>query len=58
MNMMILTTICAAVLLIGIGIVGMCMKIILKKGGRFPSGHVHDIPALKKRDISCASGQH
>lgn len=37
-----------AVLLLGV-------KVFFVKGGRFPSGHVHDIPALRSRGIGCAS---
>lgn len=39
-----------AVLLLGI-------KVLFVKGGRFPQGHVSDIPALKKKGIGCASKQ-
>jgi len=42
---LLLVTIClllAAVLLLGV-------KVFFVKGGKFPSGHVHDIPALKKK---------
>ncbi len=40
----------AAVLLLGV-------KVFFKKGGRFPSGHVHDLPALRDKGITCASGR-
>lgn len=37
-----------AVLLLGV-------KALFVKGGRFPSGHVKDIPALRKKNIGCAA---
>lgn len=40
-----LITIClllAAVVLMGV-------KVLFVKGGKFPSGHVHDLPVLKKK---------
>ncbi|MDE6073414.1 MAG: hypothetical protein K2J42_09720 [Muribaculaceae bacterium] len=37
-----------AVLLLG-------CRVLFVKGGKFPSGHVHDIPALKKRNITCGT---
>ncbi|MDE6224784.1 MAG: hypothetical protein K2M25_01445 [Muribaculaceae bacterium] len=35
-----------AVLLLG-------CRVLFVKGGKFPSGHAHDIPTLKKRDTRC-----
>ncbi len=37
-----------AILLLGI-------RVLFVKGGKFPSGHVKDIPALRKRNIGCAA---
>ena len=36
-----------AVLLLGV-------KVFFVKGGRFPSGHVHDVPALRDKNVTCA----
>lgn len=33
----------------------MGVKVLFVKGSRFPSGHVHSSPELRKRGISCAS---
>ncbi|MDR1780487.1 MAG: hypothetical protein LBR50_07135 [Tannerella sp.] len=38
-------------------IVLMSVGIILKKGGKFPGGHVGDIPALREKGIHCAATQ-
>ena len=49
---LLLITIClllAAVVLMGV-------KVLFVKGGKFPSGHVHDNVALRRKGISCASG--
>ena len=32
-----------------VAVVLMGVKVRFVKGGRFPSGHVHDLPALKKK---------
>lgn len=42
---LLIITIClllAAVVLMGV-------KVLFVKGGKFPSGHVHDLPGLKKK---------
>ncbi len=36
-----------AVLLLGV-------KVFFVKGGLFPSGHVHDVPALRDKNVTCA----
>ncbi|MDE7024290.1 MAG: hypothetical protein K2O88_00210 [Paramuribaculum sp.] len=37
-----------AVLLLGV-------KALFVKGGKFPSGHVKDVPGLKEKNIGCAA---
>lgn len=44
----------AAVLLIGIGVLGMCVTIIFKKGGKFPDGEISTNKELRKKGIICA----
>lgn len=49
------------VFLLSILIIALCVlllgvKVFFVRGGRFPSGHVHSSPALRRRGISCASG--
>jgi hypothetical protein len=34
-----------------------CIKIIIKKNGRFPSSHVGQNPALSKKGIKCVQAQ-
>lgn len=55
MKTMFLTAVLAAVL-IGIAVVAMGVKALFVKGGRFPSGHAHDLPELRRRGIGCAHG--
>ncbi len=42
-------TVILAVVLIGIAIVALGIKVLFVKGGRFPSGHAHDLPELRRR---------
>lgn len=48
-------TVILSIILIGIAVVLLGVKVLFVKGGKFPSGHVHDIEALRKRNITCAS---
>ncbi len=50
----ILLTIVAAAILLGLAFLIMGVKVWFVKGGKFPTGHAHDIPELKKRGIGCA----
>ncbi|MDE6497557.1 MAG: hypothetical protein K2L21_02730 [Muribaculaceae bacterium] len=48
------------VILLSIAIVGVCVlllgvKVFFVPGARFPSGHIHEHAALRRRGISCAS---
>lgn len=49
-----LLTIAAAAILLGVAVVIMGVKVLFVKGGKFPTGHAHDIPELKRRGIGCA----
>lgn len=40
-------------LIIAIAVALLCVKIIMKKNGRFSSQHIHDNPALRKNGIHC-----
>jgi len=41
-------------ILLFMAVVAMGVKALFVKGGKFPSGHAHDIPALRKKGIGCA----
>ncbi|MBQ9077030.1 MAG: hypothetical protein IJY31_04225 [Muribaculaceae bacterium] len=43
-----------AVALLAIAVVLLGVKVLFVKGGKFPSGHVHDIPALRNKNVGCA----
>lgn len=51
-----LLTVLAAALLLGLAVVMMGVKVLFVRGGKFPSGHAHDIPALRRKGIGCAHG--
>lgn len=42
-----------ALLLIAVLLLG--IKVLFVKNGKFPSGHVEDVPGLKEKGIGCAS---
>ena len=50
-------TLLLSVLIIAIAVVLLCLNILLKKNGRFPSMHIHDSDEMKKRDIHCVMDQ-
>ena len=45
------------VLVIAIALALLCVKVLLKKNGRFSSQHVHDNPGLRKQGIHCVMDQ-
>lgn len=51
------TTLIATVLLLLAAVVAMAFKVLLVKGGRFPSHHVHDNAALRRRGVRCGREQ-
>lgn len=46
-----------SVLIIAISVILLCIKIILRKGGKFSSQHVKDNPGLRKNKIHCVMEQ-
>ena len=44
----------AALLLVGISVIGLCFNIIFRKNGRFPDTEISHNPAMKKLGIRCA----
>lgn len=47
-----------AFLLLLVAIILLGVKVFFVKGGRFPSGHAHDIPALRRKGVGCLSDEH
>ncbi|MCQ2325342.1 MAG: hypothetical protein MJZ58_04045 [Paludibacteraceae bacterium] len=45
------------ILLLGLGFVGLCVRIILKKNGRFSSKDIGQSEAMHKRGIYCIRTQ-
>lgn len=48
-----------ATILLSIGVIALCIillgvKVLFVKNGKFPSGHIHDNPAMRKHNIECA----
>ncbi len=50
-------TLLLSVLIIAIGMVLLCVKVIVKKNGKFSSQHIHDNPALRRQGIHCVIDQ-
>ena len=50
-------TLLLTVLIIAIAMALLCVKVLLKKNGRFSSQHVHDNPGLRKQGIHCVMEQ-
>lgn len=46
-------TLLAAVIIIAIGVLGMCFNIIFRKNGKFPETEVSKNPAMRKLGIRC-----
>lgn len=53
---MIIKVILLSIALVAVAFLLLGVKVLFVKGGRFPSGHVHDSEAMKKRGITCAHG--
>ncbi len=50
-------TLLLTVLIIAIAMALLCVKVLLKKNGRFSSQHVHVFPGLRKQGIHCVMDQ-
>lgn len=50
-------TLLLTVLIIAIAMALLCVKVLLKKNGRFSSQHMHDNPGLRKQGIHCVMDQ-
>lgn len=46
-----------SVLIIAISMALLCVKLLLKKNGKFSSQHIHDQPILRKQGIHCVIDQ-
>ena len=44
-------------LIIAIGMVFLCIKLVFRKNGSFSSQHIHDSQAMKDRGIHCVIDQ-
>ena len=42
-----------SIVLVAVAVLLLSFKVLLVKGSKFPSGHVHDNPELRKRGIGC-----
>lgn len=47
-------TILLSVAVIALCIILLGVKVLFVKNGKFPSGHLHDNPAMRKHHIGCA----
>lgn len=55
--MEILKVILLAVLVLGIGMAGLAIRILVKKGGKFPNTHVSGNKYLKSQGVYCSQTQ-
>lgn len=52
MKILVLTIVIVALCVVMLGV-----KVLFVKGGKFPSGHVHDNAALRRKGIGCAHSE-
>lgn len=52
-----LKTLLVTVLIIAIAMALLCVKLLVRKDGRFSSMHIHDSQAMKAKGIRCVSEQ-
>ena len=45
------------ILLIGAGFLLLCVRVLLKRGGRFSSEHISQNKSMRERGIHCATSQ-
>lgn len=50
----VIITLIISLFLLAIAFIMLGVKVFFVKGGKFPSGHVHDSAALRRRGIGCA----
>ena len=48
-----MTTLLPAIVLVLVAIVILGVKALFVKGGKFPSGHASDIPAIRHKGVDC-----
>lgn len=46
-------TIIPAIILVLVAVVILGVKVLFVKGGKFPSGHASDVPALREKGVDC-----
>ena len=46
-----------SIMLIALAFLLLGVKVLFVKGGRFPSGHAHDVPELRRRGIGCSHNE-
>lgn len=45
------------ILLLGLAMIGLCVRVIVKKNGRFSSQHIGGNKAMRERGIHCVNTQ-
>ncbi len=45
------------VIILGVCMLFLCIRILLKKNGRFPNTHVSSSKAMRQRGVGCAQSQ-
>ena len=50
-------TLIVSTLIVGVAMLGLCVKLIVKPGSSFTSMHIHDSEAMRQRGIHCVIDQ-
>lgn len=50
-------TLLISVLVLAVAMAGLCVKLLLKRDGKFSSIHIHDSEAMRQRGIHCVMDQ-
>ncbi len=50
-------TIVISIILLALAMAGLCVKLLVRRDGRFSSMHIHDSEAMKQRGIHCVMDQ-
>ncbi len=50
-----MATVIIAIVLVGVAVVLLGVRVLFVKGGKFPNGHAHANPELRRRGAKCPS---
>lgn len=50
-------TLLISIVLLAVAMAGLCVKLLLRRDGKFSSMHIHDSEAMRQRGIHCVVDQ-